>query len=145
MSVLAIRVLGDPVLRLETTPVTVVTDEVRQLIDDMFDCVAPTRMGRNAAAFTPDGRVNMRRAEFRADDRPVVETCGCGCCRRFSRAYIRHLFQADEMLGARLLSLHNVHFLIALVREARRWIIAGEFAAWSREWLARYHSQPTRS
>ena len=110
---------------------------------DLFDCVAPTRMGRNAAALTPDGRVNMRRAEFREDDRPVVEGCACGCCRRFSRAYIRHLIQADEMLGARLLSLHNVHFLIALMREARSRIIAGDFTSWSREWLARYHSQPT--
>ncbi len=110
---------------------------------DLFDCVAPTRMGRNAAALTPDGRVNMRRAEFREDDRPVVEGCACGCCRRFCRAYIRHLIQADEMLGARLLSLHNVHFLIALMREARSRIIAGDFASWSREWLARYHSQPT--
>jgi len=112
---------------------------------DLFDCVAPTRMGRNAAALTPDGRVNMRRAEFRTDDRPVVEDCSCGCCRRFSRAYVRHLVQADEMLGARLLSLHNVHFLIALMREARRRIIAGDFAAWSQAWLARYHSQPTDS
>ncbi|MBI5600578.1 MAG: tRNA guanosine(34) transglycosylase Tgt [Gemmatimonadetes bacterium] len=110
---------------------------------DLFDCVAPTRMGRNAAALTPDGRVNMRRAEFREDDRPVVEGCACGCCRRFSRAYIRHLIQADEMLGARLLSQHNVHFLIALMREARSRIVAGTFASWSREWLARYHSQPT--
>ncbi len=112
---------------------------------DLFDCVAPTRMGRNAAALTPDGRVNMRRAEFREDDRPVVEGCACGCCRRFSRAYIRHLIQSDEMLGARLLSLHNVHFLIALMREARSRIFAGDFTSWSREWLARYHSQPTRS
>ena len=110
---------------------------------DMFDCVAPTRMGRNAAALTPDGRVNMRRAEFRADDRPVVEGCGCACCRRFSRAYVRHLVQADEMLGARLLSLHNVHFLIALMREARSRIIAGNFASWSRDWLARYLSKST--
>ena len=112
---------------------------------DLFDCVAPTRMGRNAAALTPEGRVNMRRAEFRDDDRPVVEGCACGCCRRFSRAYIRHLVQADEMLGARLLSLHNVHFLIALMREARGHIAAGDFTPWSRAWLARYHSQPTQS
>ena len=110
---------------------------------DMFDCVAPTRMGRNAAALTSDGRVNMHRAEFRADDRPVVEGCGCACCRRFSRAYVRHLVQADEMLGARLLSLHNVHFLIALMREARSRIIAGNFASWSRDWLARYLSKST--
>jgi queuine tRNA-ribosyltransferase len=111
---------------------------------DLFDCVAPTRMGRNAAALTPDGRVNMRRAEFREDDRPIVEGCACGCCRRFSRAYVRHLVQADEMLGARLLSLHNVHFLIALMRDARRHIAAGDFDPWSRDWLARYHTQTTR-
>ncbi|MBM3907964.1 MAG: tRNA guanosine(34) transglycosylase Tgt [Gemmatimonadetes bacterium] len=112
---------------------------------DLFDCVAPTRMGRNAAALTPDGRVNMRRAEFREDDRPIVEECACACCRRFSRAYVRHLVQADEMLGARLLSLHNVHFLIALMRDARRHIVAGDFDAWSRGWLARYHSDPSPS
>ena len=112
---------------------------------DLFDCVAPTRMGRNAAALTPDGRVNMRRAEFREDDRPLVEACACACCRRFSRAYVRHLVQADEILGARLLSLHNVHFLIALMREARRRIVAGDFDSWSRDWLERYHSQPIHS
>lgn len=112
---------------------------------DFFDCVAPTRMGRNAAALTPFGRVNMRRAEFRDDDRPVVEGCACGCCRRFSRAYVRHLVQADEMLGARLLSLHNVHFLIALMREARSRIVAGDFTPWSRDWLTRYHSKSTNS
>jgi queuine tRNA-ribosyltransferase len=74
-----------------------------------------------------------------------MEGCACGCCRRFSRAYVRHLFQADEMLGPRLLSLHNVHFLIALMREARSHIVAGDFAPWSRAWLTRYHSKSTNS
>ena len=112
---------------------------------DLFDCVAPTRMGRNGTAFTRDGRVNVKRTEFRRDPRPLDEECGCGTCRRFSRAYLRHLYVSDEMLGARLLSLHNVHFLVALMREARDVILrdvahGGAFDAWSRDWLARYHA-----
>lgn len=109
---------------------------------DLFDCVAPTRMGRNAAALTPDGRLNLKNAAHRADDRPIEETCGCSTCRRFSRAYLRHLVQADEMLGPRLLSVHNVHFLIALMRRARAAIADGTFDAWSRAWLSRFHSTP---
>jgi queuine tRNA-ribosyltransferase len=108
---------------------------------DLFDCVAPTRMGRNGAVFTSDGRLNIKRSEFRADARPLDESCTCAACSRFSRAYIRHLFIADEMLGLRLLSLHNVHFLVALMRAAREAIGAGEFSAWSRRWLDRYHSR----
>jgi queuine tRNA-ribosyltransferase len=96
---------------------------------DLFDCVAPTRMGRNGAAL------------FRADTRPLDEECGCAACQRFSRAYIRHLFTSDEMLGMRLLSLHNVHFLVALMRAARAAISTSSFAAWSQNWLDRYHSR----
>lgn len=92
---------------------------------DLFDCVAPTRMGRNGTAFTSAGRVNVRRAELRTDGRPLDEHCTCSTCTRFSRAYLRHLFAADEMLGPRLLSLHNVHFLTSLVRSAREAIVAG--------------------
>jgi queuine tRNA-ribosyltransferase len=108
---------------------------------DLFDCVAPTRMGRNGTAFTVDGRINIKRAEFRNDPRPLDETCDCTACLRFSRAYIRHLFVADEMLGLRLLSLHNVHFLLSLARSARQAIMNGSLASWSDEWLARYHSK----
>ena len=108
---------------------------------DLFDCVAPTRMGRNGAAFTPDGRMNIKRAEYRTDPRPLDEGCDCSACRRFSRAYIRHLFVSDEILGLRLLSLHNVHFLVRLMRDARTAILAGTIGSWSREWLARYHSR----
>jgi queuine tRNA-ribosyltransferase len=110
---------------------------------DLFDCVAPTRMGRNGAAFTPDGRINIKRAEYRTDPRPLDETCDCTACRRFTRAYIRHLFVADEILGHRLLSLHNVHFLVRLMRVARDAIRAGTFSGWSHDWLSRYHSRPT--
>ena len=107
---------------------------------DLFDCVAPTRMGRNGAAFTADGRVNIKRTEFRRDPRPLDPECGCAACARFSRAYVRHLFTSDEMLGARLLSLHNVHFLVALMRTARDAVRAGTFDAWSAGWLDRYHA-----
>jgi queuine tRNA-ribosyltransferase len=110
---------------------------------DLFDCVAPTRMGRNGTAFTSDGRLNVRRAELRADPRPLDETCECTTCKRFSRAYIRHLFVSDEILGLRLVSLHNVHFLVALMRRARAAILDGSFDGWSRDWLARYHSRPS--
>jgi queuine tRNA-ribosyltransferase len=112
---------------------------------DLFDCVAPTRIGRNGAAFTSDGRLNLRNGRFREDDRPIEDGCGCPACRQFSRAYIRHLITSDEILGLRLLSLHNVHFLIALMRRAREAIGLGTFDAWSRNWLERYHSKPANS
>ncbi|HEY6213423.1 MAG TPA: tRNA guanosine(34) transglycosylase Tgt, partial [Vicinamibacterales bacterium] len=110
---------------------------------DLFDCVAPTRMGRNGAAFTRDGRINIKRAEYRTDPRPLDDACDCAACTRFSRAYVRHLFTADEILGLRLLSLHNVHFLVRLMRDARDAIRAGTFTGWHARWLARYHSRPT--
>jgi queuine tRNA-ribosyltransferase len=108
---------------------------------DLFDCVAPTRMGRNGTVFTPGGRINIKRAEFRRDERPLDETCDCSACRRFSRAYLRHLYVADEILGLRLLSLHNVHFLVRTMRDARDAIRAGTFASWRSDWIARYHSR----
>ncbi len=110
---------------------------------DLFDCVAPTRMGRNGAVFTRDGRLNIKRAEFRTDRRPLDPECECAACSRFTRAYIRHLYQADEILGLRLLSLHNVHFLVLLMREAREALLTGSFDAWSESWLRRYHSRIT--
>ncbi len=112
---------------------------------DLFDCVAPTRMGRNGAVFTRDGRINIKRAEFRADTRPIDEECGCVACRRFTRAYLRHLWLADEILGLRLLSLHNVHFLVELMRNARSAILDGSFDQWSADWLLRYHSRTATS
>jgi queuine tRNA-ribosyltransferase len=107
---------------------------------DLFDCVAPTRMGRNGAVFTRDGRLNIKNTEFRTDPRPLDADCDCAACSRFSRAYIRHLFVSDEILGLRLLSLHNVHFLLSLTRQARQAIRSGNLEQWAREWLARYHA-----
>jgi len=110
---------------------------------DLFDCVAPTRNGRNGSALTPDGPLNIRNAGFRADQAPLDATCDCETCRTYSRAYLRHLFQAEELLGLRLLSLHNVRFLIRLVQDARRQIVAGTFDGWRREWTARYNERGT--
>lgn len=109
---------------------------------DLFDCVAPTRMGRTGAVFTHDGRLNVKRAELRNDPGPLDPECDCATCTRFSRAYLRHLFVTEELLGLRLLSLHNVHFLVRLVRTARAQIAAGTFEAWSSAWLARYGYNP---
>jgi len=112
---------------------------------DLFDCVAPTRMGRTGAFFTRDGRRNIKNATFRLDAEPLDPECDCATCTRFSRAYLRHLFVTEEILGLRLLSLHNVHFLVALMREARSALAAGTFEGWSRAWLARYLTRSTLS
>jgi queuine tRNA-ribosyltransferase len=109
---------------------------------DLFDCVAPTRMGRTGAVFTHDGRLNVKRAELRTDPGPLDPDCDCPTCTRFSRAYLRHLFVSGEILGLRLLSLHNVHFLIRLMRTAREHIAGGTFDQWSADWLARYFATP---
>jgi queuine tRNA-ribosyltransferase len=104
---------------------------------DMFDCVAPTRLARTGAAMTPSGRLSLRRAAYRDDHRPIVEGCPCAACRRFSRAYIRHLFAAGEILGHRLLTLHNVTHVSGLMARAREAIAGGRFAAFRAEVQAR--------
>jgi len=105
---------------------------------DLFDCVAPTRNGRNGSAFTPDGPVNIRNAEHRDDSRPLDPTCDCETCTTFSRGYLRHLFVAEELLGLRLLSLHNVRYLIRLAAEMRAAIRRNAFGPWAAEWRRRY-------
>lgn len=103
---------------------------------DMFDCVMPTRNARNGSAFTSQGKVNVRNAQFtRAFDRKLDPNCSCYTCRTFSMAYIRHLFMAGEILALRLISLHNIHYYMELVRLARTHIIAGDFSAWKQETL----------
>ncbi|MFO7168812.1 MAG: tRNA guanosine(34) transglycosylase Tgt, partial [Chloroflexota bacterium] len=107
---------------------------------DMFDCVSPTRLGRHGTALVRDHarrfKLNVANAALREDDAPLDEWCGCYTCRRYSRAYIHHLFRAQELLGIRLLSLHNVAFLLKLMREIRESIAAGTFAELRRAWLA---------
>jgi queuine tRNA-ribosyltransferase len=108
---------------------------------DMFDCVIPTREGRNGALYTSQGRININNARFREDPGPVEETCACYTCRTFSRAYLRHLYQAGEMLGPRLGTLHNVHFFVGLAGAMRQAILAGRFAEWSGRFLATYRTK----
>jgi queuine tRNA-ribosyltransferase len=106
---------------------------------DLFDCVAPTRNGRNGTAWVEaEGQVNVKGVRFREDAGPLDPACDCYTCRSYSRAYLRHLFVAGEMLALRLLSLHNVRFLLRLGERAREKITTGEFAGWADDWLARY-------
>jgi len=107
---------------------------------DLFDCVAPTRGGRNGSAYTPEGTVNIRNAAYRTDDRPLDESCDCETCTTYSRGYLRHLFSAGELLGLRLLSLHNVRYLIRLAAEMRGAIQRGgdAFGNWAEDWRRRY-------
>jgi len=107
---------------------------------DMADCVLPTRLARHGAAFTRDGRINMRNRIYAEDDRPIDPECGCYACRHFSRAYIRHLLQAGEILGMYLMSIHNIAFLLDLMREMRAAIVEGRFQAFAERWLARYEA-----
>jgi len=113
---------------------------------DLFDCVAPTRGGRNGSAFTPDGTLNIRNAQFRTDDSPLDPSCDCETCTTYSRGYLRHLFVAGELLGLRLLSLHNVRYLIRLAAEMRAVIQRGgsAFASWAEDWRARAAATNTR-
>src|SRR3954467_13845819 len=106
---------------------------------DMFDCVHPTRVARNGAAFTPDGLINLRNERYRADAAPLVEGLD-NYTSRFSRAYLRHLVMAGEILASTLITLHNVHFYLDLVAQARTHIEAGDFAAWSKAWIERYEA-----
>jgi queuine tRNA-ribosyltransferase len=105
---------------------------------DLFDCVLPTRNARNGQAFTPDGPLTIGNARFTRDPAPLDAECPCEACRRFSRAYLRHLFGARELLAYRLLSLHNVTFYLGLMRRMREAVAGGEFAAFRARFLARY-------
>ncbi len=102
---------------------------------DMFDCVLPTRNGRNATLFTRHGPMNITNAKYKTEFRPVDDECGCYTCRTFTRAYLRHLFQAKEILGLQLASIHNLHFYQWLMRTAREQIARGTFALWKNEFL----------
>jgi queuine tRNA-ribosyltransferase len=104
---------------------------------DMFDCVLPTRTARTGAAITWSGRLNLRNARYSRDPRPLDDDCDCPACTRFSRAYIRHLVNQSELLGLRLLSLHNLRFLLELTRGAREAIERGVFASYKRDALER--------
>jgi queuine tRNA-ribosyltransferase len=108
---------------------------------DMFDCVLPTRLARNGTAFTAAGTLNLKNAEFASDKRPIEENCACHACREFTRGYIRHLIKAEEILGLRLITLHNLHFYLNLMSRARAEIERGTFEQFRKEFVTEYKTR----
>ena len=106
---------------------------------DMFDCVIPTRYGRNGTAFTSKGKLVIRNAPYAEDFRSLDTECGCYTCKNFSRAYLRHLFNTEEILGAMLVSLHNIHFYLEMMRKIREAIAQGRFKEFKKEFLNSYN------
>lgn len=107
---------------------------------DMFDCVLPSRVARNGLVFTPDGPMNLRNEKYRTDPRPIVEGMDNYTCRTFSRAYLRHVTMAGEIISCTLLTLHNLHFYLDLMAQARAHIEAGDYGTWHRAWIERYEA-----
>ena len=105
---------------------------------DMFDCVLPTRIARNGTVMVPEGKLVVRNAEFARDWRPIQDGCGCYACRNFSRAYIRHLLKANEVLGIRLTTIHNLYYLCHLMMDIRQAILEGYFSEFRRDFWRRY-------
>jgi len=110
---------------------------------DMFDCVIPTRYARSATVFTSRGRIRLTNRRFRHDAYPIDASCDCySCVGGFTRAYIHHLFAANEVLSAVLCSIHNVSFYQRLVRDARKAILAGNYAGFAEDFMGRYQNEP---
>jgi queuine tRNA-ribosyltransferase len=107
---------------------------------DLFDCVAATRNGRHGTAWLPTGRLNVRGAALKNSTAPLDSSCDCETCTTYPRGYLRHLFVVEDILGLRLVSIHNIRFLVSLGEQARAHILNGTFDGWSREWLGRYHA-----
>ncbi|MGL4980994.1 MAG: tRNA guanosine(34) transglycosylase Tgt [Fusobacteriaceae bacterium] len=105
---------------------------------DMMDCVQPSRIGRHGTVFTKYGRLVIKNATYAEDDRPLDEGCQCYACRNYTRGYIRHLFKADEILGARLATYHNLYFLLKMMKDSRKAIIEGRFAEFKKEFMENY-------
>ena len=108
---------------------------------DMFDCVLPTRLARNGTAFTAGGTINLKNAEFTLDKRPIEEDCACPTCREFARGYIRHLVKAEEILGLRLITLHNLHFYLDLMKRSRAEIENGTFDEFRKRFVSNYKTR----
>src|SRR5438093_2914388 len=107
----------------------------------MCDCVLPTRLARNGTAFTAAGTINLKNAEFTLDKNPIEENCTCEACCGFSRGYIRHLIKAEEILGLRLITLHNLHFYLNLMKQARTEIQKGTFDQFRKAFVAEYKTR----
>src|SRR5690606_19184471 len=112
---------------------------------DIFDCVLPTRLARHHSAFSPEGRLNLMNASFARDERPIDETCDCYACQTFTRAYIRHLIVAKELLAGTLLSIHNLRALIRLMEKIRMYIAQGVFEEKAPELLLQWSNNAKRA
>ncbi len=118
------------------TPAQIVEMVARGI--DMFDCVLPTRLARNGTAFTEIGTVNLKNNPYRLDERPIEEECTCATCRTFARGYIRHLVKAEEILGLRLITVHNLHFYLNLMQRIRASLEDGSFPSFRERFVANY-------
>ena len=108
---------------------------------DMFDCVLPTRLARNGTAFASSGTLNLKNAEFARDKNPIEQDCACQACQEYTRGYIRHLIKAEEILGLRLITLHNLHFYLNLMRQARNTIEKGTFDQFRKDFVGNYKTR----
>jgi queuine tRNA-ribosyltransferase len=108
---------------------------------DLFDCVAATRNGRHGTAWLPTGRLNVKGAALKGSTEPLDPTCDCETCTTYPRGYLRHLFIVEDILALRLISIHNIRFLVRLGEQARAHILSGTFHGWSRNWLSRYYAR----
>jgi queuine tRNA-ribosyltransferase len=105
---------------------------------DTFDCVAPTRLGRHGTVYTPAGKIHIGNERFQDDQAPIQDGCGCYACKSYSRAYIAHLHKSHEMLGPMLCSIHNVYFIVNLVKSMREALLQGTFTEFKTDFLAKY-------
>ena len=118
-------------------PIDIIEGVIRGV--DMFDCVLPTRIARHGNAFTRDGKINIKNAKFKEDFTPIEDNCDCYACKHYTKAYIRHLIVANETFGARLLSIHNIHFLIKLTEDLREAIKNNNILDYRQQFISRYN------
>ena len=118
-------------------PVDIIEGVIRGI--DMFDCVLPTRIARHGNAFTKEGKINMRNVKYKEDFKPIEECCDCYTCKNYSKAYIRHLIVCNESLGGRLLSIHNIRFLIRLTEELRMAIENDSILEYREQFIEKYN------
>ena len=106
---------------------------------DTFDCVGPTRMARNGTLYTNDGRINIKNAKYKHDFSPLMSECNCECCKNYTKAYLHHLFKADEITAKVLASIHNEHFVVSTVDKIRAAILDDTFSDYKTAFLKRYY------
>jgi queuine tRNA-ribosyltransferase len=104
----------------------------------LFDCVAPTRIARNGQVYTRNGKINLNNSKFQDQLEPLDEKCRCYTCKNYTRSYLAHLFRADEMLAATLASIHNLYFIVNMVKDMRKMILKGKFQEYKEEFMSEY-------